>query len=85
MPGKYTPLEHHLAALPPGQSEVTLTFAQIERILHAKLPPSAHNHLAWWANDRDGRHLHANAWMNAGWLVESFNQPEKWVRFRRTA
>ena len=85
MPGKYTPLEHHLAALPPGQSEVTLTFAQIERILHAKLPPSAYKHPEWWANTAKGSHVEAQAWLNAGWQVESFNQREKWVRFRRTA
>lgn len=83
MAGKYTPLEQFLAALPASQQEVTLSFAQIERILNDKLPPSAHKYLAWWANQAKGSHVEAQAWLNAGWLVESFNLREQWVRLRR--
>ena len=80
---KYTPMKHYLAGLPDNTQEITLSFNQIERILDAKLPSSAHRHQAWWSNEQDGRHVQAHSWMNAGWLVDTFNQKEKWVRFRR--
>jgi hypothetical protein len=49
--GKYTPLEKYLRDLPEGQREITLRFEQIERILNDKLPPSAYEYWAWWANE----------------------------------
>ena len=48
--------------------EVTLTFAQIAEVV-AGLPPSAYQHRAWWSNERNGRHVHAAAWMSSGWRV----------------
>jgi len=83
MVGKYTPLEHYLHKLPTQQKDVTLTFEQIERTLNDKLPPSAHNHRAWWGNEIDGQHVHAHAWMDAGWKVDTVNFKENWVRFIR--
>jgi len=83
MAGKYTPLEHYLTALPAIQRDVTLSFEQIERILNDKLPPSAYNHRAWWANEREGQHVHAHAWLDAGWKVNTVNFNQKWVRFLR--
>ena len=47
MPGKYTPLENYLRSLPISQREVTMNFYQIERVLNAKLPASAHQYQAW--------------------------------------
>ena len=82
---KYDPLYDYLAAKYADTEDLTLTFQQIEKILDAELPPSAHNHQAWWANERDGRHVHAKAWMEAGWKVETVNQQDQWVRFCRTA
>lgn len=83
MAGKYTPLEQYLRGLPENQREITLSFEQIERILNDTLPPSAHQHQAWWANEIAGSHVHAHAWMNAGWLVETPHLNEKWVRLTR--
>jgi hypothetical protein len=54
MAGKYTPLENYLRDLPESQREVTLRFEQIERILNFKLPPSAYESRAWWANEKEG-------------------------------
>jgi hypothetical protein len=62
MAGKYTPLEHYLYDLPELQKEVTLSFEQIERILNDKLPPSAYQYQAWWANEKEGNHVNARAW-----------------------
>ncbi len=83
MAGKYTPLENYLRGLPAAQSEVALSFEQVERIINAKFPPSAYQHQAWWANETEGRHVNAHAWMNAGWKVESVNFNRKLVRLVR--
>ncbi len=81
--GKYTPLEHYLKAIPAQQWEITLSFEQLEQMLNDKLPPSAYRHQAWWANENDGVHVNAHAWMNAGWLVDTVDQRRCIVRFRR--
>jgi hypothetical protein len=79
MADKYLKLEHFLRDLPPNQKEATLTFEQIEKTIGSKLPNSAHEHQAWWANSRS--HVEAYAWLNTGWLVDTVNLQEKWVRF----
>lgn len=83
MTGKYAPLEHYLRDLPLTQKEVSLSFEQVERILNDKLPASAYQYQAWWANQKEGSHVEAFAWMDAGWLVDTVNFTEKWVRFVR--
>ena len=52
MAGKYSPLENYLRDLPANQKEVALSFEQIERIINAKLPPSAYEYQTWWANEK---------------------------------
>ena len=83
MSGKYAPLEHYLRDIPPTQREVTLAFEQIERILNDKLPPSAYQYQAWWANEKEGNHVNARAWANAGWKVESLDFNRKQVKLVR--
>jgi hypothetical protein len=84
MPGKYTPLENYLRELPENQREVRLGFAEIERILDAKLPSSAYEYRQWWENEKEGNHVNTRAWANAGWKVESLDFNEKWVKLVRT-
>ena len=55
MTEKYAPLERYLHGISLRQSDITMTFAQIEQILKNKLPPSAYQHRAWWANERHGQ------------------------------
>ena len=83
MAGKYAPLEKYLRDLHANQKEVTLSFEQIERIIHARLPPSAYGYWAWWANDKEGNHVNARAWANAGWKVESVDFDQKQARLVR--
>ena len=83
MAGKYSPLEQYLHGISVRQSDITVTFAQIEQILKNKLPPSAYQHRAWWANERDGRHVNAHAWLDASWKVADVDQQRGLVRFRR--
>lgn len=83
MAGKYTPLENYLRDLPANQKDVTLAFEQIERIINAKLPQSAYEYWAWWANEKEGNHVNARAWANAGWKVESVDFNRKQARLVR--
>jgi hypothetical protein len=83
MSGKYAPLEGHLRNLPATQKEVTLSFEQIEIILLDKLPPSAYQYQAWWANEKEGNHVNARSWANAGWKVDQVNFKGKWVKLVR--
>lgn len=83
MAGKYTPLENYLRNLPASQKEVTLSFEQVEHILNDRLPSSAYQYQAWWANQKEGSHVEAFAWMDAGWLVDTVNFAKKWTRFVR--
>ncbi len=83
MTGKYTPLEHYLSGLPESQREVTLRFEQIEGILNNKLPSSAYEDRRWWDKKKEGNHVSARAWVNAGWKVESLDVNEKWVKLVR--
>jgi len=83
MADKYTPLEKYLRDLPTSQEELTLTFERIEQILNESLPPSAYQPGPWWGNQKQGTYVEVNAWMDAGWMVETVDLREKWVRFVR--
>lgn len=81
MAGKYTPLERYLKTAP--KNDLTLSFADIERILNDKLPKSAMEYSAWWTNELEGTHVQAHSWMDAGWKVELADLSRKVVRFVR--
>ena len=78
---KYDPLAEHLRRL-NRDDEHTLTFGEIERILGFELPKSARTHQAWWANEKDGRHVQANAWLDAGCHTKDLNLKTGKVTFR---
>ncbi|MCD4671686.1 MAG: hypothetical protein K8R77_03390 [Anaerolineaceae bacterium] len=82
---KYDPLYDYLKRLPADVRDKTLTFAALEEILGFSLPNSAHRYREWWSNptSTDDMHVQARAWLAAGWKVETANQRDKWVRFRR--
>jgi hypothetical protein len=77
MAGKYTPLENYLRDLPASQKEVTLSFERIEGILNDKLPSSAYEDQRWWVKEKEGNHISARSWSNAGWKIESLDVNEK--------
>ncbi len=83
MTSKYAPLEGYLLGLPAKQRDVTLRFAQIEKILKSKLPSSAYEDRRWWDHETEGNHVNLRAWANAGWKIGSLDVNEKWVRFIR--
>lgn len=80
---KYYPLEKHLRELSATEEQVMLTFERIEKILKAELPPEAYEEGEWWSNQKPGLRVQTIPWMDAGWLVESVDLDEQWVRFVR--
>jgi len=83
MPGKYTPLETYLRALPKNKMALRLSFAQIEAILKFKLPASAYEDERWWLREKEGNHINLRAWTNAGWKIDNVDvqrQLIQWVR-----
>jgi hypothetical protein len=81
---KYDALYDFLEQIPPDARERKMTFAEVERVLGFKLPKSAYVYRQWWANPSSPhQHPHAQSWLAAGWMVDTVDQQERWVRFRR--
>jgi hypothetical protein len=62
---KYVPLAAYLAALSPETMTVTLTLAELERIIKDDLPARARTSAFWTA----GRARAHAVWFDAGWRV----------------
>lgn len=75
---KYDTLRNHLDEADRGS--LSLSFAVIDEIVGG-LPDSARRHRAWWANERNGRHVQAAAWLDAGRTVEAVDLGAASVRF----
>jgi hypothetical protein len=75
--GRYDALRERLQH--DHDRELTLHFDEIDEIVGG-LPPSAHNHRAWWSNAPAG-HSHAAAWLRAGRRVLDVNLTAGRVRF----
>jgi len=76
--GKYEPLKKWLRGQP--ETSVELTFAEIERILNDKLPPTSRRHFTSWDN-RAG--VIQDAWLNAGWKTLMVDLENEKVKFQR--
>ena len=83
MAGKYTSLENYLRDLPENQREVTLRFEEIERILNDKLPSSAYEDRRWWDHEKEGNHVSARSWSDAGWKIDGLDVNKKRVKLVR--
>jgi hypothetical protein len=82
---KYEPLKRFLESIQPTVNVESLTFGEIEGVLGFKLPKSAYEHRAWWSNQTFPEdHPHAQFWLEAGWMVDSVDQLDTRVHFRRT-
>jgi hypothetical protein len=78
---KYQPLGAHLKRLAGEHSDVTLTFAEIERIIGARLPRGAHAE-PFWIGVHGKPPPRARAWLNAGFVAQPDVARER-VRFHR--
>lgn len=79
---RYALLAEYLHTQPANVDELPLSFSAIEQIIDAPLPPSAHKHRAWWANDTVG-HTHSQLWLDAGWRVSRVSLADKQIAFVR--
>jgi hypothetical protein len=79
---KYEPLAEHLAA--QSNSEVTLSFTEIERIIGDELPPTADRFKPFWANSRAKDGHPGRFWMERGWRQVRLDQANQLVTFRRS-
>ncbi len=83
MAGKYEPLSEYLTTL--TGDEVCFTFAEIEAILGATLPPTAWQRSMWWANSLRPDHPQSRAWLSSGWMVSADVNNGAVTFFRSTA
>jgi hypothetical protein len=60
---------------------VPMTFAEIEAVIGAKLPPSK-RHRAWWSNNPDNNVM-TREWLDAGYETESVDISGESLVFRR--
>ncbi|HUJ04391.1 MAG TPA: hypothetical protein VLW75_12185 [Rhizomicrobium sp.] len=79
---KYEPLGTFLKA--KGAREIPLTFRDVEKILGTKLPASAYHHRPWWANEARG-HVHAKAWLEAGYEAAEVDMGARKLVFKRAS
>jgi hypothetical protein len=59
-----------------------MSFAEIERVLGTKLPPSASVHRAWWSNNPDNNVM-TKAWLEAGFQSEQVDLQARKLVFKR--
>ena len=69
---KYAPLGRYLADQPPGVTTVTLTLAEVERIINAPLPPRGLRRQGW--SNSLATTPHAWVWLSVGWRVRHINR-----------
>lgn len=77
--GKYEPLRRFLASR--HTETVTMTFAEIEKLLGFKLPPS-HRYRAWWSNN-GFNNVMTQEWIEAGYRTEQVDIAGRKLVFRR--
>jgi DNA-binding transcriptional regulator YiaG len=76
---RYDPLFERLHR--GNEPEVQLSFAEIEALMNATLPPSAREARAWWGNREDG--VQAAAWLRAGYRAARVDLDAQQVTFRK--
>src|ERR1700752_847802 len=77
---KYEPLTEFLRR--QSRAVVRMSFDEIERVIGAKLPPSALHHRAWWCNNAQNNVM-PKAWKDAGFESEDVDMKGRRVAFRR--
>lgn len=77
---KYAPLTSHLKKL--GFVEIPMTFAEIEKVVGEKLPPSAFKHRPWWSNNPSNSVI-TYAWLEAGYKTGSVDMESRRLVFRK--
>lgn len=76
---KYESLKKYLSE--NSSPKIVMTFEQLESIIGQKLPKSALNYRAYFANTNT--HSISKAWLNAGYRVSSVNYYERTIEFQQ--
>jgi hypothetical protein len=79
----YDPLRQYLESVPDTTNKVTMTFKEFSRIAPNQAGHSMTTHRQWWENQRKPGRPQAQAWMGAGWEVDTVNQKDEVVTFKR--
>lgn len=79
---KYEPLGTYLRA--QGGGRIAMTFADVERVIGIKLPPSARRHRAWWSNNPINN-VATKEWLEAGYVTEQVDVERETLVFRGSA
>lgn len=77
---KYHPLFKHLQNC--KETEITLSFAEIEALIATNLPASARKYKNWWSNRDSASALQAKAWIQAEYQVNQVSLEEQQVTFQ---
>lgn len=80
--GKYRGLTEFLKGI--STSEVPMSFEEVAGAIGSALPPSAYKHRPWWANESAG-HIHAKAWLAAGFEATQVDMEGRKLVFKRIA
>ncbi len=64
--------------------EIPMTFAEIEKLTGAKLPPSAYRHRPWWSNNASNSVM-TKVWLEAGFHTAQVDMPGKKLVFKRAS
>lgn len=78
---KYDPFKEFLDGIDIEESEIKISFDDIESIMGTSLPKTARTDRTWWANTM--RSNHAKSWLMPGWKVDKVKLDQKVVLFTR--
>ena len=79
---KYEPLGTYLRE--SGEPEILMTFAEIVKIIGAKLPASAFKQPAWWSNN-PSNNVATYEWLGAGYVSAKVDMKGRKLVFRKSA
>jgi hypothetical protein len=78
--GKYEPLGQFLKK--QKRTRIAMSFAEIERLIGAKLPKSSKSHRAWWSNN-PSNNVMTKEWLDAGYETENVELGAEQLVFRK--
>ena len=78
---KYKSLENFLSQ--SGESEIEMTFEEVEKIIGFNLPPSAYTYSSYWSNNVDSCDIKV-AWLSAGYISEKIDMSKRTLVFRKS-
>ncbi|HPL67324.1 MAG TPA: hypothetical protein PLG94_12390 [Smithellaceae bacterium] len=78
---KYDPFKEFLAGIDIEESDIKISFDDIESIMGTSLPKTARLDRTWWANTM--RSNHAKSWLAQGWKVDKVELAQGVVLFTR--